>query len=68
MNMGRVGKHNQEQDESNKGDAQIEGGIGHVFDDEAHVAETLHDVVTLLLRRGQLGDAAMAALGQHTRK
>ena len=40
--MERGGKHDQKQNESNRGYAQVEGGIRHIFDDKAHVAETLH--------------------------
>jgi hypothetical protein len=34
-------------------DSQVESGIGHVFDDEAHLTESAHDHVSLVLDGGQ---------------
>lgn len=45
---------------------QVKGGIGDVFDDEAHLAESLDDKVALIL--GGVSDVHPGREGTRTRK
>lgn len=43
---------NDNKNNKTRGHAQVKGGIRHEFDHEAHVTESLHDVVALFLQGG----------------